>query len=415
MVTLTDEPIARARDLARRPLVRGRLLVLAAIALSAFSLRVGVTAFTPLADQIGAELGFGSTVIGIFGMLPTAMFAAAGLATPALATRIGLERTAVAAMLMAGVGMLGRALVSDVSAMLALSALAFAGMGIGNVVIPPLVKRYFSDRVAVLSSVYIMLVQLGTVLPAVIAVPVADAHGWRVSIGLWALVAFAAALPWLWIMRGHGPERGSRHHRPPAGRPWRSPVGRSMVVMFGCTSLTTYAMFTWIPTILVDAGTSRSFGGAMLGLFALVGMAAALTVPALAGRIENPFPIVAACGVAYAIGFTGLFLAPTTATWVWIVFVGLGPSTFPLALTLINLRTRTEAGSQALSGFTQGLGYVIACLGPVLFGMAHDATGGWGVPFAMLGFAVAAQLAAGWIACRPRMLEDTWHGRARAH
>ena len=170
-MTLTEDPIARAREIARRPLVRGRLLVLVAIALSAFSLRVGVTAFTPLADEIGADLGFGSTIIGVFGMLPTAMFAVAGLATPAVASRFGLERTAAAAMLMSGVGMLGRALVSDVPAMLALSALAFAGMGIGNVVIPPLVKRYFSDRVAVLSSLYIMLVQLGTVLPAVIAVP----------------------------------------------------------------------------------------------------------------------------------------------------------------------------------------------------------------------------------------------------
>ena len=408
-MTLTEEPIARAREFARRPLVRGRLLVLVAIALSAFSLRLGVTAFTPLADEIGADLGFGSTIIGVFGMLPTAMFAVAGLATPAVASRFGLERTAAAAMLMAGVGMLGRALVSDVPAMLALSALAFAGMGIGNVVIPPLVKRYFSDRVAVLSSLYIMLVQLGTVLPAVIAVPVADAQGWRVSIGLWALVAFAAALPWLWIMREHrGPERGSRKRGAPAGRPWRSPVGRSMVVMFGATSLTTYAMFTWIPTILVDAGASRSVGGAMVGLFALVGMSAALTVPALAGRMENPFPIIVVCGISYAIGFTGLLAAPTTATWLWIVFVGLGPSTFPLALTLINLRTRTEAGSQALSGFTQGIGYVIACAGPVLFGVLHDATGGWGVPFAMLGFAVVAQLIAGWIACRPRMLEDSW-------
>ena len=156
------------------------------------------------------------------------------------------------------------------------------------------------------------------------------------------------------------------------------------------------------------AGASRSVGGAMVGLFALVGMSAALTVPALAGRMENPFPIVVVCGISYAIGFTGLLAAPTTATWLWIVFVGLGPSTFPLALTLINLRTRTEAGSQALSGFTQGIGYVIACAGPVLFGILHDATGGWSVPFVMLGFVVVVQLIAGWIACRPRMLEDSW-------
>ncbi len=39
-------------------------------------------------------------------------------------------------------------MMSQTWSLLALSALALAGMGIGNVVIPPLVKRYFSDRLA---------------------------------------------------------------------------------------------------------------------------------------------------------------------------------------------------------------------------------------------------------------------------
>ena len=107
-------------------------------------------------------------------MLPTAMFAVAGLA----------RRPSLALRSRAGRG--GRdgddrcrhlrpALVSDVPALLALSALALGGMGIGNVVIPPLVKRYFSDRVAMMSTIYITCVQVGTVLPALVAVPVADA------------------------------------------------------------------------------------------------------------------------------------------------------------------------------------------------------------------------------------------------
>lgn len=69
-------------------------------------------------------------------MVPTAMFALFGLGTPLIAKRWGLERTALVAMLMAAVGMLTRALMSDTWSLLALSALALAGMGIGNVVIP---------------------------------------------------------------------------------------------------------------------------------------------------------------------------------------------------------------------------------------------------------------------------------------
>ena len=88
--------------------------------------------------------------------------------------------------------------------------------------------------------------------------------------------------------------------------------------------------------------------------------------------------------------------------------VGLGASTFPLALTLVNLRTRTPAGSAALSGFMQGVGYGLSCLGPLLFGLLHQSSHGWGLPFAFLALCVGAMVAGAWLACRPGLLEDRW-------
>lgn len=400
-----------------QPLLKGRLLVFAAIAMSALTLRLAVTSFTPLAEQISAELHFSSTVVGVFGMVPTAMFAVFGLLTPTIARRLGLEWTALLGMLMAGVGMLTRAMVSDTWSLLALSALALGGMGIGNVVIPPLVKRYFGDRLALMSSVYITGVQVGTILPATVAVPLADAFDWRISIGVWSLLGFAAAAPWLMVLaRGRNTADAAaaplpaESHAP--GRPWRSPVGWGMAGMFGMTSLITYSMFTWIPKILTEAGASESFGGSMVALFSFMGLVAAFGAPSVCARMRNPFPIVVGCAVCYAIGFTGLFLAPMSVPVLWVIVIGLGPSTFPMSLTLINLRTRTHAGSAALSGFTQGIGYTVACVGPLLFGVLHESTGGWGAPFALLGVAVVVVLISAWAACKPRMLEDSWGSTA---
>src|SRR3546814_2365215 len=84
------------------------------------------------------------------------------------------------------------------------------------------------------------------------------------------------------------------------------------------------------------------------------------------------------------------------APLLWVPLVGLGPSTFPLGLTLINLRTRTPAGSASLSGFMQGVGYAVACLGPLLFGVLREATGGWTWPFAMLAASVVLMVVGGW-------------------
>ena len=67
------------RAVSATALRRGRLMVLVAILLFALCLRSAVTSLTPLLTQISHEIGFGSAVIGVFGMLPTAMFAVAGL------------------------------------------------------------------------------------------------------------------------------------------------------------------------------------------------------------------------------------------------------------------------------------------------------------------------------------------------
>ena len=71
------------------------------------------------------------------------------------------------------------------------------------------------------------------------------------------------------------------------------------------------------------------------------------------------------------------------------MLAGTAGGTFPLALTMIGLRTRTPAATASLSAFAQSTGYVIAGSGPVLVGVLHDATGGWAWPFVLV-FALLA-------------------------
>ncbi|PRZ29224.1 CP family cyanate transporter-like MFS transporter [Antricoccus suffuscus] len=415
-----------ATDSSNRSIWSGRITILIAIILSAFVLRIAVTSTTPLLDVMGRDLGFGATITGIFGMLPTAAFAIFGILAPAMARRIGLERLAMIAMLMSGAGLLARGLVGSTGGVIIFNLLALGGMGIGNVVVPPLVKRYFPDRVGAMSTAYITALQFGTILPALIAVPLANATSWQFSLAAWCVAGFAAVVPWIGVQlierranaRIAKQRRGSivesvdeapeLAHAPAGGAVWKTALGWGMAAMFGMTSLVTYSMFTWIPKILGEAGASAGFGGTMVALFSALGLCAALGLPSVVVRMRNPFPIVLGCVLAYAIGFTGLLIAPMGLPVLWVALIGLGPSTFPMSLTMINLRTRTPAGSAALSGFTQGVGYAAACVGPLLLGVLRDATGGWGLPFALLGVAIAVMAVGAWFACRPTYLEDVW-------
>ncbi|OBR78987.1 MFS transporter [Xanthomonas arboricola] len=393
--------------------MRGRGLVLAAILLSAFNLRTAVTSLTPLLERIADEYAFGAPTMGALGMLPTAAFALTGVATPALLRRFGLLRTALLSMALATVGLVLRPLLPGTAGLLIGSLVALAGMGMGNVVLPPLVKRYFGDRVGGVSTLYITVLQVGTLLPALLAVPVADALGWRSSMVVWVLPALLALAAWAMVHTSHR----RIHATGPApvtptpeaeGRVARTALGWSMAVTFGMTSLVTYSMFTWLPTLLREAGALPAFGGTMVALFAALGMVGALTMPALAVRMRNPFPIVLLCAACHLVAFAGLWWAPLAAPILWVTLLGLGPSTFPLALVLVNQRSRTAAGSAALSGFSQGMGYAVSCLGPFLFGWLHAHHGGWTSPFVFLVICILVQLAAAWVACRPQLLEDVW-------
>src|SRR3546814_3309386 len=105
-----------------------------------------------------------------------------------------------------------------------------------------------------------------------------------------------------------------------------------MALMFGMTTLAVYSMFTWLPKSLTEAGATPAFGGTMLALYSALGLAGALSIPALAVRVANPFPLVLACAACHFAGFAGLLWAPMAAPLLWVPLVGLGPSTFPLAL-----------------------------------------------------------------------------------
>ncbi|MGT2461053.1 MFS transporter [Sinomonas atrocyanea] len=333
----------------RRPW-RGRILVLVGLLAVAFTLRTAVTSVPALTDRIAGEMFLPSWLVGILGMLPTALFGVAGLLTPLLMRAWSVEAIAVAAMAAAAAGQAARSAAPGTGVFLAGSALALAGMGAGNVVLPPMVRKYFPDRVGLLTALYVTVINVGTTVPPLLAVPVADAAGWRASLGWWAAVNVLAVLPWLTVWparRGRASDRAagraagaaaaSPDHaaadgaRPPRAvvRPWHSPAAWALALLFGCTSLNTYTMFAWLPSIVGGAGLDAAAAGFQLSLFAGLGLPLSLAVPVLAARLRSPFPVVAFGVATFAAGYLGLALAPGTATWLWSTLAGLGPATFP--------------------------------------------------------------------------------------
>jgi CP family cyanate transporter-like MFS transporter len=400
----------------RLPLWAGRTAALLGILLVALNLRTVVAALSPISNLISRDVPLSAVVIGLIGAAPPLMFALAGLIAPALSRRLGLEfllLLAVGAMIL---GQLGRAFAPNSVILVVGTALALLGAGIGNVLLPPLVKRYFPDRMTQITSLYVVLISFSTSLPALAAVPVATAFGWRASLCVWAALALTAVVPWIIAARAHA--RALRLAREsddeslesePAleSTLFRSPVAWAIMITFSVSSFNVYAAFAWLPSLLVDsAHVSAGDAGTLLALYAIVGFPCALVIPAIAVRMKNVGILIYIAAVAMVISDLGLLLLPAVGTAVWVIFGGFGGLLFPLALLLINRRTRTHAGSVALSGFTQGVGYIIAAVSPLAFGLLHQATGAWSASLVFLLVASLSCVPAGVILSRNRFLED---------
>lgn len=402
-----------------RPLPKwgGRTLALAGIVLVALNLRTAVAALSPIFDGISVDVPLDSLGIGLLGTLPPLSFAVFGLATPLLRRRMHLETLLLVSLVAITLAHAWRGASGTFFGLAVASALAFAGAGVANVVLPPIVKKYFPRRIGGITSVYVTVMTLFSMVPALVAVPVAHSYGWRVSVGMWAALGLLAVVPWvaLWLR-----ERRSQvaeadtiaEVATPAlvGGMWGSRLGWALAVLFGMTSINVFSAFAWMPQMLTEiAGAAPAEAGALLALFASMGVPLAVIIPVLAVRQGSTLPLIIVGAALYTVGYLGLLLAPGSTTWLWVLCVGLGPLLFPLALVLINLRTRTAHGAIALSGFTQGIGYLIGALGPILMGVLHELTGSWTGPILFLLSTVIGTVVSGLVLIRPRMLEDEWH------
>ncbi|WP_308468320.1 MFS transporter [Rathayibacter soli] len=400
-------------DSGRLPLWHGRSLALLAILLIALNLRSAVAALSPIIAHINADIPLNSVDVGVLGMLPPICFAVFGFAAPFVTRRLSLEATSVLALAAMLVGDLLRAAAGSFLLLVVGSVVVFAGMGVGNVLLPPLVKRYFPDRIGLMTSLYVVVISISTFVPPLVAVPIADAAGWRISVGVWALVVLIAFVPFVGMRRQARIARanGVEAMELPIGAAvtglWRSSIAWSIMVIFTVSSINVYALFAWLPAVLTQTvGASPTQAGILLSLYAAMGLVSAIFVPMLATRMKNVALLVYLAVAFYVVGYLGLIFIPGTATWLWVALAGLGPLTFPLALALINVRTRTHEGSVALSGFVQGVGYIIAAMGPLLFGVFHQFSGGWTLSIVFLLCTALAAAVAGVVVARPHMLED---------
>jgi MFS transporter, CP family, cyanate transporter len=237
----------------RHPLLLGLV-----VALVAFNLRPAVASVGPVLPEVRADLSLSGVGASFLTFLPVLCFGLLAVAAPRLARRRGIEPVLLGMLVVVAVGLAGR--VVDGSGLLYLgTALAGGAIAVGNVLVPPLIKRDFPDRTGLMMGVYTMAVSGSAALAAGLTVPVGDAigFGWRGALGVWAVPAVLAAAIWLPQVRAH-----TRPGEPPPGPSLvRNGLAWQVTVYFGLQSLSFYAVLAWLPSIYREYGMSPAAAG----------------------------------------------------------------------------------------------------------------------------------------------------------
>ncbi|WP_175830949.1 MFS transporter [Burkholderia cenocepacia] len=327
---------------------------LAAIVLVGLNLRPALAAVGPLLDMIQRATGIGDGAASLLTTIPILLM---GLG--ALSARRLQRITGIAGGVWLGVALIGLACASRVSAQhawLLLASACCAGVGIAMVqaLLPGFVKAHFATRIGGAMGVYSTSIMGGAVLASVVAPFAAARWGWLAALAGWALPAALAALAWPLASRGGdalagGPVSGS------GARPSRSPRAWRLALFFGIATGAYTLVLAWLPPYYMRLGWSPTAAGGLLGGVTLAEVVAGLTISATIDHLPDRRPAL-------------------------LLGAGIG-ALFPLSLIVTVDHAATPADAASLTGFVQGVGYLIAGLFPFAAGIVRqhlaDLTPAW--------------------------------------
>ncbi|MES2625357.1 MAG: MFS transporter [Pseudomonadota bacterium] len=383
------------------------LRTLLAILMVTLNLRGAITCVGPLLEEIQGAYGLSATAAGLLTSLPLFAFACVSPYAAALARKTGIELAVFLSLLLFICGLGVRYLPGTLNLYLG-TALIGTGIAVNNVLVPGLLRRDFSQHLAIVTAIFTMVMVTAGGLGSGVTIPLAERWGWRISLLAWIVPAILGISVWMTRLG----KNSSAPAPPPASARrisvWNNGLAWHVSLFMATQSTAFYVLIAWLPRMLSDLeGITAAESGWILFVYQIFVLLSVMVIPVLVHRSADQRWIGAGCSILMMISFAGL-LFDTHHAMFWMIIMGLGAGgSLVLALTLFGLRASTAAESVALSGMAQSVGYMMAALTPILVGYIYDKTHLWSLPlWLMLGLSLI-QMGSGYFAGRPLTISDS--------
>ncbi|MES2536053.1 MAG: MFS transporter [Pseudomonadota bacterium] len=372
-----------------------RVLVIVALLLVGVNLRPAITSVGLVLDGIRSSTGMSAASAGVLISLPVICFGIFSPLAPRLIRWRAPEQVIMLALLGLAAGIGGRVFFG-VPGLFAGTLLVSACISVIMVLVPGIIKNEFPARAGFLMGMYSMALNAGVALGSGVSVPIQTLAGgdWRMALLFWSLPVLVAILVWMPFMRRRSPQ--PRQQRAPLNGLRGSVLAWQVTGYFSFQSALAFCVFGWLPTILIDRGLSPLQAGYVLSVSVLMQFVTGFGLTWMCRNKSDQRAAIVILMSLMLIGVGGCMFAPLGQVWIWASVLGLGQGgAFSIAMILMVARAPNGVVAVSLSGMVQGVGYLIAGLGPLIAGVLHDFTHGWNAAAIFFGFLALAAIAAG--------------------
>ena len=350
-------------------------LLFITILLIAANLRAPITSVGVALPSIRSTLHLSTNEVSLITIFPLLAFAVISFYVAKVSGRFGIEKTLFSSLLILLSGIILRAF-SDVSWLYIGTLLIGIGIAFGNVLAPSMIKTYFPSRIGIVTGYYTVVMNVFGGLSSYITGPLTTHYSYMVALSLIGVITILTIVIFSFQLRNNLIVPSSVKEK--AINVWKSPLAWQITLLMGGQSLIFYTLINWLPEMLLEKGISTNKSGFYLLLLQIAILPFTFIVPIIAAKRASQVSIMIMTGTLFVLGTLGLICLPAIYIVIAIIILGIASGfAFGLVTTLFSLRTESAQTATKLSGMAQSLGYLLAAVGPLLFGVVHDVTHHW--------------------------------------
>ena len=354
------------------------LIILGVIFLSLI-LRTPITSVGAILGPLKSILDINNTVAGFITTIPLIAFAIFSPMVAKISNKAGLEKTLLLAAIIISIGLALRFHINTYVFFITTFIIG-VGITIGNVLLPGLVKKYYPEKIGLMTGFYAVVMNVGAAIAAGISYPILSSSigGEKLSIALavngWIIIAVINIIIYTRISKNSNVSEVKDNHEKVHGYFKYTKMWTIMLSM-GLQSALFYCSVSWFAEIMISKDFSPETAGLLLSISQFAQFPSTFIVPIIADKLNNKIIIPVVITVGYLISLVGMLY--TSGNFVLmltfiIIFALAGGGSFSYVMYLFSVKSRNENEAADISGLAQSGGYLLAAIFPPLLGYIRD-------------------------------------------